>query len=379
MRSDPLGVYIHLPFCRTKCFYCDFNSRADAGQLIPAYLHALAREMEAAVPVAAGREVASVYVGGGTPTVVPARQLGELLGLLRRRLKLAAGAEITVESNPGTLGGPDLELLREAGYNRLSVGVQSFQPDFLRRLGRSHAASQARQAVVAAREAGFDNISLDLMFGLPGQGLRDWRRDLEEALALRPPHLSAYGLTLAEGTPFYRWHQRGELRLPDEDEQAAMFDLTRQVLGAAGYEAYEISNFARPGYRCRHNELYWRNEEYLGFGAGATSYLGGSRETNEPDPAAYIAAVERGRFPRVEFDRPGLEVTMAETVILGLRTAEGVTEQRFRDRFGRSLRDVVGPRLRGLEEEGLVLWEGGNLRLTLRGTRLGNVVFRALL
>ncbi|MCL5677535.1 MAG: radical SAM family heme chaperone HemW [Firmicutes bacterium] len=370
---------MHLPFCRSKCHYCDFNSYAGLDSLFPGYVDALARELAWAAPLVEGRKVATVYVGGGTPTLLGPGPLGRLLKMVRDHLRLAPGAEITVEANPGTVAAGDFPALLEAGYNRISFGVQSFRPGLLRRLGRIHSPEEAREAVAGARAEGFPNVSLDLIYGLPGQDLSVWRRDLEEAVGLQPQHISAYGLQVEAGTSFYRWWQRGELVLPDEETEEAMFDLTREYLGQAGYEAYEISSFARPGFRCRHNELYWRNGEYVGVGAGAASYLKGSRETNLGDPSAYVEAVQAGLSPRAEFDRLDGKGTMAETVILALRTADGLSAKGFLNRFGVRVQDEYGGTLEGLQGQGLVEWQGDSLRLTPRGLKLGNVVFRAFL
>lgn len=372
------GLYIHIPFCRARCAYCDFNTYTGLEHLGPDYVDQLVRELELRIEAdrALGeRTVTSIFVGGGTPTSLSGDQLARLLSAVRERLPVAAGAEITSEANPGSVAPAKLEAMRAAGFNRLSCGAQSFQPPLLRRLGRIHGPAEIAAAVADARAAGFDNVSLDLIFGLPGQTVPMWASDLERAVALRPDHLSCYSLIVEEGTPFYVQSLSGTLDLPEEDEWEAMFDLTRARLAQAGFEAYEISNFARPGKRCRHNLLYWRNGEYVGLGAGAVSFWRGRRVTNEREPFRYIAAVEAGRVPEAEVDVPDRRAAMAETAFLALRTADGIRDQEFRARYGKSLLDDFGDPIRRFVAAGLLEWDRDALRLTAGGLKLSNQLF----
>ncbi len=387
MRFDSVGLYLHLPFCVSKCAYCDFNSFSGLGDLIPEYLRALKAEM--AGRSAGGAAVATVFVGGGTPTALSGPELAGLLEDARRCFTWLDGTEATVEANPGTVDRAKLSLVRQAGANRLSLGVQSFNDRLLVRLGRVHRAAEAREAVRAAREAGFDNLSLDLIFGLPGQTLADWRADLESALELEPEHLSCYSLKVEEGTSFAAEAAAGRLDLPGEETDLAMFDLTRDRLGAAGYESYEISNFARPGRRCRHNLVYWRNEEYLGFGAGAASYLDRRRWTNIRDPREYVRALDRAAGPTGiaggfdhgrlagEVETTDLRTEMIETVMMSLRTSDGLSEDYFRRRFGAELRSVFPEALDWTISRGLSAFDEGALRLTPTGLRLANQALAA--
>lgn len=379
----PVSLYLHIPYCAQKCAYCDFNSYAYSRRDDQAaYVAALEREMELrAAALAPDVTVPTVFVGGGTPTLLPADLLARVIRRTRELFPVEPGAEFTIEANPGTLDveGEKLALARAAGANRLSFGVQSFRDDLLRRLGRFHTAEEVYRAVAQARQAGFANLNLDLMYGLPGQRPDDFRESVEQAIRLAPEHVSAYSLMVEEGTPFFRLHEHGLLPLPPEEDEEEMDALARDLLARAGYEKYEVSNYARPGYQCRHNLVYWRNEEWLGLGAGAHSHLGNRRFWNLSLPAEYIAALQAGRLPEdgtEEIDRPG---EMAETMMLGLRTLAGVTEERFARRFGRSLDEVYGPVGARLEQDGLLDRSGGAWRLTPRGLRLGNRVWAEFL
>lgn len=374
------GVYLHIPFCAKKCYYCDFNTYAGLTGLAPAYLDALRRDMalraaqQTPLGVLGERPVRSVFIGGGTPTVLSGQELARLLAALHEQFDVLPDAEVTVEANPGTIDAAKLAALREAGVNRLSLGAQTFDPARLARLGRTHGPDDVRRGVAAARQAGFDNISLDLIFGLPEQTGADWERDLDEALALRPDHISAYSLIIEEGTPFHALYEAGRLPVPDDDVVADMLAITRQRLTAAGYEPYEISNYARPGRRSEHNQLYWRNEEYVGLGCGAVSYVGGRREMVERDPARYIEAVSAGEIPLAEAETVDRATAMAETVMLGLRLASGVADASFRARFGQGLAETFPEALARHTGLGLLAWDGATLRLTEQGIAMANQV-----
>jgi len=372
---DPgaIGLYIHVPFCLARCAYCDFNSYVGQKDLWGVYVGALAREMEAAGPRRAG----SVYIGGGPPTVLPVALLAEILGAAHRSFTLDGDAEISVEANPGTVDASALGRLRELGVNRLSLGVQSLDEDELRLLGRIHSAGQAIEAFYAARQAGLENVNLDLIYGLPGQSMVAWQASLSRALEMGPEHLSLYALSLEEGTPLASRVLRGELPVPDPDVAAEMYEWAEEACAAAGYEHYEISNWARePRLRCRHNLATWRNEPYLGFGAGAHSWAGGKRRWNVARPADYAARGMAGGSPvdGAEEIPPALE--MAETTILGLRLLdEGLSLARFRERFGVGARQQYAAELDELSALGLVEVDAERLRLTRRAHLLANQVF----
>ncbi len=385
--SDCHSLYVQIPFCRAKCAYCDFNSYAGQESLIPAYVDALLRE--ASLWSKAGRvgRVETLYFGGGTPSLLPVDEMKRLMDGLRRRLNLADAAEVSMEANPESVDLPRLQALRDLGVNRLSLGVQSFDDGELRFLGRIHDAARAEEAYRDARRAGFDSVSLDLIFGLPGQSLARWQRTLEKAVALSPDHLSLYALTIEEETPLARRVERGECAEPDADVQADMYGWSSDCAAAAGYEQYEISNWARSGHRCRHNLTYWRCAPYLGLGAGAHSYLGGYRFANHKQPKKYVKAVlgHKGALPSAtplwveSSEEPDQARELSDAVILGLRLTEGVALEAMRDRFGVDLRERYGDEIAELEALGLLESVGGRIRLTARGRLLGNEAFQRFL
>jgi oxygen-independent coproporphyrinogen-3 oxidase len=394
MRSASFALYVHIPFCQAKCPYCDFNSYAGLEGLMPPYVDALIAEMALWREATNDARVTTVFFGGGTPSFLPLAETERIVVALRHVFRLAQGAEITIEANPGSADSARLDSLRRLGFNRLSLGVQSFQDDELRLLGRVHSAAEAREAHRAARRAGFENVNLDLIYGLPGQSLAAWQRTLAEAVALRPEHLSLYALTLEEGTPLAVDVARGRLPTPDPDLVADMYLWAGEALAAAGYEHYEISNWALPGHRCRHNLVYWHNQPYLGLGAGAHSCLGGFRFAAARDPREYIREVmATGPAPssdgfaafltRLRHLESVVQITdaraMAETAILGLRLMEGLSLVAFRRRFGVGLLSVYGPAVAELAAVGLLERANGRLRLTPKGRLLGNEAFERFL
>lgn len=328
---DPVAVYVHIPFCHKKCGYCDFSSFAMKGAIVDRTVDAIVSQIETS-PFA-GRPAKTIFFGGGTPNFLSGAQLGRIVSALLSVHRPDSPIEITTEANPGASN--SFEDLREAGFNRLSLGVQSFLDDDLRKLGRIHSAQQAKDAVQLARRAGFDNLSLDLMFALPGQTLEGWQRNLDECVSLDPEHLSLYCLTIEEGTPFAVLDRQGKLDLPDEDAQVAMYDLCDTVLAQIGLERYEISNFAKPGRECLHNLCYWRGEEYLAYGPGAVGCVSSAlwpdsqptgervRFTNIKNPNQYCEAVESGRFGWSVTETLSATNLKVERIMLGLRTREG--------------------------------------------------------
>ncbi|MGB9886027.1 MAG: radical SAM family heme chaperone HemW [Moorellales bacterium] len=373
-----LALYLHIPFCLRKCPYCDFVSfpgRSEAE--MAAYVAALAREAELwGSRLTPAPEVDTAYVGGGTPSLLSPALWRQLGSALRRRFSLSPGLEFTVEANPGTLTPELLTVLREIGVNRLSLGAQSFNPRFLEMAGRPYRPQDIRAAVVQARQAGFSNLNLDLIFGFPGQTLADWQQDLEAALELEPTHLSCYELQLDPATPWGRAEAEGRLVRPEEEERAAMYDYAVDRLSQAGFEHYEISNFALPGYFCRHNLAYWRREPYLGLGVAAASFMGERRWSNLVSVEEYRKRLAAGDLPVAEAEELTPEAAMAETMLLGLRLVKGVEVSRFRKQFGREVEEVFGERLALLERQGLLEKGEGTYRLTARGRLLGNVAFR---
>jgi oxygen-independent coproporphyrinogen-3 oxidase len=372
-----IGLYAHIPFCLRKCNYCDFVSYAYKREDESAYLEALAIEMklyERLLPSEL-KEVSSVYLGGGTPTCLSAGGLATLLQNCRRYFKILPGAEISVEANPGTVDAQKLFVLRENGVNRLSIGVQACQQHLLEILGRIHNYAQARNTIVMAKDAGFENINIDLIFDLPGQTLKEWEDCLERVLAFEPVHISAYGLQLEEGTPLYREVHSGKLKPCDEETGLAMYEHVVNALKQAGFIHYEISNFSLPGYQCRHNLRYWRNLSYLGLGPAAHSFLGGCRFSNENILDKYVFRLRKGELPVKEREKLARKTIMAETVFLGLRLTQGLDLDGFAGRFGQKAEEIYSTQIKRLLELDLLEICDGHLRLTAKGLPLANNVF----
>lgn len=331
------ALYVHVPFCRRKCPYCDFYSVPEEASLLDAYPELLIKNLHHSCRSGWNGPLETVFFGGGTPSLLSPAAVGRIMEGVQGIFGLKNGAEVSLEANPGTVSAETLEGYREAGINRISLGVQSLRERDLSLLGRIHSSAEARSVVRWAREAGFSNLSCDLIFALPDQTPEDLRRSVEEFLLLEPEHLSCYGLTVEDDTPFAHLHRTGELNPPDEERFSELFLLLEELLSAAGYGHYEISNYARPGMECRHNLRYWHRRSYLGIGAGSHSFCSrgwGSRSAVPSDLSGYMRALGDDRDPCTfieAFDRRG---AMAETLYLGLRTAEGVREDDFRRRFG---------------------------------------------
>lgn len=378
------ALYIHFPFCVRKCLYCDFNSLAGSSIMPEEYVTALVRELELrAATLEAPVTAPTLYFGGGTPSLMAPASVQVVIDGARRWYGLLPEAEVTLEANPGTVDRGKLAGYRAAGVNRLSLGVQSFDDAMLVRLGRLHTARQAVDAVTMARQAGFANLGIDLIHGLPGQTVTRWRDDLARAVDLAPEHISAYGLTVEEGTPFFSLASSGNLNLPVEEAALEMLEMTADVLRDAGYEQYEISNFARTGRRSRHNQVYWHRGNYLGFGAGAHSFLRdggwGTRWHNPSDPVAYMHSLADGLPPAEEPAILDRRDAMAEFMFLGLRLLEGIESARFQEEFGVTVNDAYGEEVARLTAAGLLKVAGGRLRLTRIGLPLANQVFQSFL
>jgi oxygen-independent coproporphyrinogen-3 oxidase len=370
-RPDTVGLYLHVPFCARLCPYCDFDTQDHDLQLIAPYADALVRE----VALAPAARVHSIFFGGGTPSLLRPEQLAAVLEACRARFVLEPNCEITVECNPNNVREARLAGYRAAGVNRLSLGVQSMDDGELRLLGRQHTAARVRQAVATARAVGYGDLSLDLMYGLPGQTVADWVRTLDAALALAPEHLSCYLLTLdEESTPMGQQVARGEALLPDDEVVAAQYEVTRTRLAAAGMRQYEISNWARPGRESRHNLGYWRAEPYLGLGPGAVSCVGGGRRKQTPVVADYLAAIAAGRQHFVEEEPLDAATSRREALMLGLRLRAGVDASAYGARFGCTIEDVCGAALDELAAAGFVEWLDGRLRLAERAVLVSNEV-----
>ncbi len=392
MSPRPLSLYLHIPFCSLKCSYCDFNSFAGLEELVRPYVDALIAEMGLWSHLVRGRPAATVFFGGGTPSLLPIGQVERIISAIHDRFAVEPEAEVTLEANPGTVDPEYLRRLLALGVNRLSLGVQSFHDDELAALDRIHSVAEAEETYRWAREAGFQRINLDLIYGLPQQRVERWQASLERAIELGPDHMSLYALTVEEGTKLAYDIDHGRVPAPDGDAQAAMYEWAGERMALAGYRQYEISNWARPGQECRHNLVYWRDGDWLGLGAGAHSHLGGFRFADVYSPARYMQLVEETAgaglpdtpdvaallksMRQVTFvEEQTLELAMADTVILALRLNEGLSAADFRARFGRELEEVYGPRLAELDSLGLIERGDGRLRLTARGRLLANEVF----
>ncbi|MFX4263375.1 radical SAM family heme chaperone HemW [Pelotomaculum propionicicum] len=374
----PIGLYIHVPFCIKKCLYCDFTSYPVSGRGVKVYLESLIREINLYGSTLAGEDkiISSVFFGGGTPTTLPPASFRTVLDEVRASFSLAAGCEITAEANPGTVDSAGLAQLLEAGVNRLSIGVQSFNDGLLGVLGRVHSAGQALEAVRLARKAGFDNINLDFICGIPGQSLHDWRETLNKAVEMAPEHIAAYGLQLEKGTPLAEAASRGEICACPEETEEAMYQEAIEILTAHGYQHYEISNFAKPGRQCAHNLVYWLNRPYLGLGPAAHSFIGGSRFSNDASLERYSDRLSREEYPVENKTLLSAEDEMSETMFLGLRLTGGIDLDLFHKRFGRRAEDIYRREIEGLIDKGLLEMSGGRLCLTKKGLPLANIVFR---
>jgi oxygen-independent coproporphyrinogen-3 oxidase len=376
--TNTLAIYVHIPFCAKHCAYCDFNTYVERSQsqLVLKTVGAICRDIEqtaVALPTfQRERPITSIFFGGGTPTFLQGTQLAKILETIRSCFKVTPTAEISSEANPTSSDAEKFAQMREAGFNRLSIGVQAFDDTLLVALDRFHTAGEAERALQSAREAGFQNINLDLMFGLPKQTLSLWEASLQRALEQEITHLSLYALTLEPGTRFERLHAGGKLSLPGEEAEIAMYTHSRKALAQAGMEHYEVSNFARSGFRCQHNLVYWHNEEYLGFGAGAVSYLEGKRWKRERQPRAYIEKVTTGQDLAVEAETLSKEEVLGETMMLGLRLRGGLALQRVRDRFGVEPLEHFAEPIRTLKRRGWLVLENDTLSLTEEGLLLAN-------
>jgi oxygen-independent coproporphyrinogen-3 oxidase len=375
---DITGVYIHIPFCRSRCSYCDFATGLHEDVLAARYVQAVAKEISASTVVPDQPRVDTIYFGGGTPSLLQPDQLETLLSAVSDRFDLAENVEITMEMNPGTVSPELLSQFRNLGVNRASFGAQTFDDKELARLGRSHNTADTLNTFSDLRKAGFDNISFDLIAGLPGQTLGRWQQNVEEALALQPEHLSFYLLEVHEGTPLAEHIRRGIQPKPDEDLAARMYEWMLERAGEGGYEHYEISNLCRPGFESRHNTKYWTGVPYFGFGCSAHSYDGNERRwSNERDIKRYLTAVESDRSPVVEQQMLSANDLRSEAVFLRLRLMRGLDTKQYYDSFGIDLRSTHHDELERFIGAGLLNVEGDLLKLTRAGALMSNEVFAA--
>ena len=361
----PTAAYLHIPFCRRRCHYCDFATGRGTGELIETYVQSLCSQIGSiATPHSSSKTeevLQTVFFGGGTPSLLTGEQLSRLLTVLRKQLQFSSTAEISLEANPGTINRQKLTDFRAAGVNRISLGAQAFQPELLEACGRLHGVEEVYQAVTDLRLAGFENFNLDLIFGLPHQTLDHWQESLQEVIRLAPPHVSLYDLTVESGTRFGRLYKPGSQPLPSDLDTVEMYKLAIALLSEAGYHHYEVSNFAKPGYECRHNRVYWENRSYYGLGMGATGYVEGRRYENPKTLAEYFQMVERHAMPTAERVSP--QDRLVDTLMLGLRLSEGISIPELVAQFGQEAMDTILSTLQTYRERSWVEASGDRLRL----------------
>lgn len=365
------SAYIHVPFCRHRCGYCNFTLVARRDDLIDAYLEALERELSW---LGQPHEVDTLFFGGGTPTHLPPIQLERLFVIAKTAFPLARGGEFSIEANPNDLDEPKTAVLAQAGVTRVSLGAQSFHPHKLHTLERDHNAGTIHAAVNFARSFA-QSVSLDLIFGVPGETLANWQADLDQAIALKPNHISTYGLTFEKGTAFWSRLSHGKIQQADEDLERQMYELAIDTLTAAGYEHYEVSNFARPGHRCRHNETYWLGGQYFAAGPGASRFIAGRRQTNHKSTTTYISRVLSGQSPVAEAEQLGPEDAAREHLVFALRRLEGINPTAFATTTGFTIDDLLGPALQNFLDRGLLIRTPQNLRLTHPGLLLSDAIW----
>ncbi len=373
---DTTGIYIHIPFCISKCPYCSFTSFTPGEIPEKEYINAILKEIETRCCETDIPDIGTVYFGGGTPSLISPGGISAILSAIAENFKLT-NPEISIEANPGTVNLERLRDYRNAGINRLSIGVQSFNDRLLSNLGRSHNSKEALNAFESARKTGFDNISIDLIHSIAGESLQDWKHDLTEAVSLHPEHISAYNLTIEEGTPFHNSQEKGLLVLPQDEEQTDMLLAAIEILGAAGYEHYEVSNYALPGLRSRHNQIYWKGGDYYGFGVSAHSYYRkgwGVRMANSPHLTDYLNRINKNGTAVVEEEILTKEKAMGEAVFLGLRMMEGINVKDFESRFGIKIETAYKDAIEELTTEDFLIYDNDHLKLTRKGLLFSNNV-----
>ena len=374
-----VSAYIHIPFCEHICYYCDFNKVFLEGQPVDEYVEMLLKEMEITLEQHPVKELETLYVGGGTPTSLTAVQLDRLLAGAMEILPFKEGKEFTVEANPGDLTKEKLQVMKNYGVNRLSMGVQTFDNRLLKKIGRKHTAEDVYQTMRFLEEENFTNVSIDLIYALPGQTLEGYRETLNQALALDLPHYSLYSLILENKTMFMNWVRQGRLELPDQETETRMFEETIQAMEKKGRHQYEISNFGLEGHESKHNLMYWNNDHYFGFGAGASGYLGNKRYRNKGPIQHYLRPLRAGELPVLETEVLLRENQIEEEMFLGLRKKIGISKQHFYERYQQTIESLYSKVLTDLEKEGLLVNESDRIYLTPKGTFLGNEVFERFL
>ena len=369
MQKKPTSAYVHIPFCTQICYYCDFSKVFIKNQPVDSYLEHLLQEFHSYDI----QKLRTLYIGGGTPTALSAPQLETLLDGLTKNLDLSVLEELTIEANPGDLDADKIAVLKNSAVNRVSLGVQTFDDKMLKKIGRSHLEKDIYENIDRLKLAGFDNISIDLIYALPGQTMDQVKDNVEKAITLDIPHMSLYSLILENHTVFMNRMRRGKLPLPKEELEAEMFEYIIEELERSGFEHYEISNFSKPGFESRHNLMYWDNAEYYGIGAGASGYVDGIRYKNHGPIRHYLNAVEDGNA-RINEEHLTQREQMEEEMFLGLRKKSGVSMERFEEKFGQSFQELYGDIIKDLIQQGLMQVDGDHVRMTKRGLFLGDTV-----
>ena len=365
------SLYIHIPFCISKCIYCDFNSVVMKSQIVDEYLNAIENELQA---INGKYSLTTVYIGGGTPTVLNEIQLSKLFNLISKYVDVFNLKEYTIEVNPGTLNEEKNLALKDSYIDRISIGIQSFNDKYLKLLRRIHTAKEAKDVFSSLREKGFENISIDLIYGYPAQTLNEWKTDLRECFILGPEHISAYCLTYESGTPLVGIMDSGKLKRLSEEEELNMYEYTNDFLGNEGYRHYEISNFAKPGKECQHNTVYWENREYIGIGAGAFSYINGERYCSIKNVKEYISAVKSKKNLICFSEKLPQEKRASEILIMALRMTSGISKKEFFNRSGYNLTELFGTQLNVLAQAGLINFDDERIKLTRKGLSLADSV-----
>lgn len=373
------SCYIHIPFCEHICFYCNFNKVFLKGQPVDEYIQGLLKEIQLTLNTHPTDTSETIYIGGGTPTSLSASQLDVLLSGITQLLPVATTKEFTIEANPGDLTQEKLDVIKNYGINRLSMGVQTFNDRLLRKIGRKHTAADVYETLKLIEKNQIDNVSIDLIYALPGQSFEDFRNTLQKAIAFDLPHYAMYSLILENKTMFMNWVRRGRIELPEQEEEAKMFELAIEEMEKAGFSHYEVSNFAKKGWESKHNLVYWNNEHYYGFGAGASGYLGQSRYKNFGPIQHYLQPLRENQLPVIETENLTIQNQMEEELFLGLRKQEGVSLTHFREKFNQELTALYRQVLPGLFAEQLLTCENNHLKLTKKGLFLGNEVFEKFL
>ncbi len=365
------SLYIHIPFCISKCIYCDFNSIVIKSQVVDEYLKAVEKELQSA---AGEYSFTTVFIGGGTPTVLNETQLDRLLSMISKHVDVTNLKEYTIEVNPGTLSDEKTFIMKNSHVDRISIGIQSFNDRYLKLLGRIHSANEAKDVFFNVREKGFKNISIDLIYGYPAQSLNEWKKDLQECCKLDPEHISAYCLTYEQGTPIVKMTESGTLKKLSEEEELKMYEFTNDFLCDKGYNHYEISNFAKQGKECRHNTVYWENREYIGIGAGAFSYVNGERYCNIKNVKEYISSVTSKKNLICFSEKLPQKKRASEILIMALRMTSGISRKEFVQRSGFDLNELFEKQLNNLTQAGLINFDDERVRLTRKGLSVADSV-----